>query len=86
MTTIRTSCRRCGGIALTAGRVTVRVCADDDSLTYTFQCPGCGCVVARAITDEQGRLLAQSGARISVWRLPASTSGEANREVSLSPR
>lgn len=86
MTTIRTSCRRCGGVALTAGRVTLRVCADDDSLTYTFQCPGCGCVVARAITDEQGRLLAQSGARISVWRLPASIPADADLEATLSPR
>jgi len=48
------------------------VCADDESLTYTFQCPGCAGVVARVITDQHARLLAQSGARISVWRLPAS--------------
>jgi len=72
MTTIRTWCRRCGAVDLKAGRVTLRVCADDESLTYTFQCPGCAGVVARVITDQHARLLAQSGARISVWRLPAS--------------
>jgi hypothetical protein len=81
MTTIRTSCRRCGEVELEAGRVTLRVCADDDSLTYTFHCPGCGSVVARLITDEHARLLAQSGARISVWRLPVSTPGEATPEL-----
>ena len=85
MTTIRTWCRRCGGVELKAGRVTLRVCADDESLTYTFQCPGCGGVVARVITDEHARLLAQSGARISVWRLPVATSSEAALERSLSP-
>lgn len=71
MTTIRASCPTCGDVELTIPDVTVRVCAADNSGSYTFRCPGCRGAVAKDAEPRIVDLLVSSGVRLEVWQLPA---------------
>ena len=71
MTTIRASCPTCGDVELTVKDVTVRVCAEDNSGTYSFICPECAHAVSKPAEPRIVDLLVSSGVRMSVWHLPA---------------
>ena len=71
MATIRASCGECGDVELTTDDVTVRVCADDNSGSYSFRCPQCEMAVVKAAEPQIIELLVASGVRLSTWRLPA---------------
>ena len=71
MTTIRASCPTCGDVELTVKDVTVRVCAEDNSGTYSFVCPECTQAVSKPAEPRIVDLLVSSGVRMSVWHLPA---------------
>jgi hypothetical protein len=71
VTTIRANCPSCGDVQLTAGDLTVRVCADDERGSYCFRCPDCRQAVAKEASRRIVDLLVSSGVRMQVWRLPA---------------
>ncbi|MEM9033919.1 MAG: hypothetical protein AAGA99_20505 [Actinomycetota bacterium] len=50
--------------------MTVRVCADDDSGSYSFRCPVCRMTALKAAEPHVVDLLAASGVRVEVWTLP----------------
>ncbi len=56
---------------MTTNDVEVRVCADDNSGTYLFQCPICTTRVTKAAESHVVDLLAASGVSVTVWVLPA---------------
>jgi len=74
MAKIRASCPTCGDVELTTNDVVLRVCADDNSGTYTFMCPVCEASVIKAAEQHIVDLLAASGVRVVVWTLPAELS------------
>ena len=71
MTTIRASCPSCGDVDLTVRDVSVRVCASDQSGSYTFRCPECEMAVAKPADPTVVELLVSSGVEMAVWELPA---------------
>ncbi|MCU1498077.1 MAG: hypothetical protein JWM47_2030 [Acidimicrobiales bacterium] len=70
MATIRASCASCGDVEVTSRDVTVRVCRDDSSGTYSFACPGCGVVAVKDAEPRIVELLVTSGVRLVTWSLP----------------
>ena len=71
MAKIRASCPTCADVELTTDDVIVRVCADDNSGTYTFSCPLCQAQVIKPAEQHIVDLLTASGVRVVVWTLPA---------------
>ena len=71
VTTIRATCPTCGDVELTTKDVTVRVCAADNSGSYSFQCPSCRMMVAKDAEPRIVDLLVSSGVTMLVWQLPA---------------
>lgn len=71
MTTIRANCPSCGDVQLRAEQLTVRICADTEQGSYTFRCPSCAMAVAKDASQRIVDLLATTGVRMQVWRLPA---------------
>jgi rRNA maturation protein Nop10 len=84
VTTIRANCPGCGDVQLDADDLTVRMCADTQQGSYTFQCPACGGAVAKAASARIVELLVGSGVRMDVWRLPAEL-GEPRHGPPLTP-
>ena len=78
MATIRASCAVCGDVELTTEDVTVRVCADDNQGSYSFQCPRCQMAVVKPAEPQIVELLVASGVRLLTWRLPAELSEPRN--------
>jgi hypothetical protein len=70
VTTIRANCPVCGDVQLTPRDLTVRVCAEDESGAYVFQCPRCESSVAKDANQHVVDLLVASGVRLEVWRRP----------------
>lgn len=70
MATVRATCPNCGDVELTTRDVTVRVCADDDTGSYSFRCPICRMTALKAAEPHVVDLLAASGVRVEVWTLP----------------
>ena len=64
MAKIRASCPTCGDVELTTRDLVVRVCADDNSGTYNFQCPLCSLRVAKAAERHIVDLLGASGVEV----------------------
>jgi len=71
VTTIRASCPSCGDVDLTVRDVSVRVCANDQSGSYTFRCPECEMAVAKHADPTVVELLVSAGVQMAVWQLPA---------------
>jgi hypothetical protein len=71
MAKIRASCPTCGDVELTTRDLVVRVCADDNSGSYTFRCPVCTMMVAKSAERHIVDLLGASGVEVVVWTLPA---------------
>jgi hypothetical protein len=67
---IKADCPGCGVVRLGAPDVTVRVCADDGSGAYTFQCPRCATAVSHPAAPDTCALLVTSGVRAVEWRWP----------------
>jgi len=70
MATIRASCATCGDVEVTSRDVTVRVCRDDNSGTYSFGCPTCGVTAVKDAEPRIVELLVTSGVRLVTWSLP----------------
>jgi len=70
VTSIRAQCPDCGDVQLTAEDLVVRVCADDETGSYTFQCPACERPVAKSASERIVELLVSSGVQMQVWRRP----------------
>jgi hypothetical protein len=58
-------------VDLTVRDVSVRVCADDHSGSYSFKCPECEMAVAKHADPNVVELLVSSGVKMAVWQLPA---------------
>jgi hypothetical protein len=70
MATIRATCGDCGDVELTSAEVSVRVCTDDNSGSYTFRCPQCTMAVVKAAEPRIVELLVASGVRMNTWSMP----------------
>ena len=70
MATIRASCPDCGDVELTTQDMTVRVCAEDNRGSYAFRCPTCTMTVSKSAEQRIIDLLASSGVKVEIWRLP----------------
>jgi len=70
MTTIRANCPSCGDIQLRANEIVIRVCTDDDSGSYCFQCPNCQVRTAKNASRRVVDLLVSSGVKMQTWQLP----------------
>ena len=55
MTTIRTTCKRCGDVELTTGDIGLELAADDSTGNYRFSCPSCGVIQRKLgiITEDE---------------------------------
>ncbi len=71
MATIRASCATCGDVEITSRDVTVRVCRDDNSGSYSFRCPTCASTVVKDAEPRIVELLVTSGVDLVTWSLPA---------------
>ena len=71
MATIRASCEQCGDVELTTDDVEVRVCADDNQGSYSFECPSCARIVVKPAEPRTVDLLIASGVSYATWNLPA---------------
>lgn len=71
MATIRASCGICGDVEITSREVTVRVCRDDNSGSYSFRCPGCATTVLKDAEPRIVELLVASGVELVTWSMPA---------------
>ena len=71
VTTIRANCPNCGDVHLKASNLTIRVCADDEVGSYTFDCPTCSVPVAKEASRRIIDLLVSTGVPMEVWKLPA---------------
>jgi hypothetical protein len=71
MTTIRASCPCCGEVELTAGDVTLDVCANAPLSSYSFRCPTCRSRVRKPADDHVVSLLISGGVSAEVWEIPA---------------
>jgi hypothetical protein len=71
MATIRASCEHCGDVELTTADVAVRVCAEDNQGSYSFQCPECGVIVVKPAEPRTVDLLVASGVSYATWSMPA---------------
>lgn len=49
----------------------VRICAEDRSGSYNFNCPSCRTQVSRNAEDRIIQLLLSGGVELEVWHLPA---------------
>ncbi len=67
MKTIRATCGDCGDIELGADEVRVRVCADDESSSYSFRCPACRTAVVKPAQHRIVELLVAAGVALSTW-------------------
>lgn len=71
MATIRASCATCGDVEITSRDVTVRVCRDDSTGSYSFRCPACATTVVKDAEPRIVELLVTSGVDLVTWSLPA---------------
>jgi hypothetical protein len=71
---IKAECPGCGVVRLGAPDLTVRVCSDDGSSAYTFQCRECGAAVHHDISSGVVELLVSAGVQRTDWRWPAELS------------
>lgn len=74
MAIIKASCPECGDVEMSIGEVQVALCTTTDHGSYAFRCPGCRMAVSKPIDGDVVDVLVASGARLSVWELPAELS------------
>ncbi|MBT8198718.1 MAG: hypothetical protein KJP12_06650 [Acidimicrobiia bacterium] len=61
MTTIRTTCNRCGDVELTSDDLSLELAADSGSGTYRFECPFCGIPQRRPASERVVSILMATG-------------------------
>lgn len=71
MATIRANCNTCGDVEVSSRSISVRVCRDDSSGSYSFRCPKCEGIVVAGAEPRIVELLVTSGVKLVTWDLPA---------------
>lgn len=66
MTTIRTTCNRCGDIELTTADLRLELVADSGTGQYMFECPFCECLQHRPANDRVVSILLATGVEYRV--------------------
>ena len=61
MTTIRTTCKRCGDVELTTADIGLELAADDSTGNYRFACPTCGSVQRKPASHRVVSILLATG-------------------------
>ena len=61
MTTIRTTCSRCGDVELTTGDIWLELSATGSTGTYRFECPFCGDLQRRPANHRVVSILLATG-------------------------
>ena len=61
MTTIRTTCKRCGDIELTTSDIGLELAAGDSTGNYRFSCPECGAVQRKPASHRVVSILLATG-------------------------
>ena len=61
MTTIRTTCERCGDIELTTADLGLELSAEDSTGNYRFACPTCGVVQRKPANHRVVSILLATG-------------------------
>ncbi len=69
MTTIRTTCERCGDVELTTDDIGLELAAEDSTGNYRFACPTCGLVHRKPVNHRVVSILLATGVDYEV--LPA---------------
>lgn len=69
MTTIRTTCERCGDIELTTADIGLELAAGDATGNYRFACPTCGGVQRKPASHRVVSILLATGVEYEI--LPA---------------
>ena len=67
MTTIKTTCSRCGDVDLTPKDLVLEL-GDDEAGVYRFTCPTCGVVERRGATPRVVSILLATGVAVDVAR------------------
>lgn len=74
MTTIKTTCQRCGDVELTTDRITLYLIADQLDGMYCFTCPFCGREQEIAAGPRVVRILQAVGVEYEIRVTPSSIS------------
>jgi hypothetical protein len=82
MTTIKTTCSRCGDVELTPGDLALELEPSEESGCYRFTCPTCGEVERRPANARVVSVLLATGVASEVIRPDPITETEIDRFVS----
>ncbi|MFQ5554569.1 MAG: hypothetical protein ACE5GC_04265 [Acidimicrobiia bacterium] len=66
MTTIRTTCSKCGDVELTTSDICLELVAHGSTGSYRFECPFCGVVQRRPANDRVVSILLATGVTYEV--------------------
>lgn len=66
MTTIRTTCTRCGDVELTTSDIGLELTSEGSTGNYRFECPFCGVVQRRPANDRVVSILLATGVSYEV--------------------
>lgn len=66
MTTIRTTCNRCGDVELTTADIGLELAAEGATGNYRFECPFCGVVQRRPANQRVVSILLATGVSYDV--------------------
>lgn len=80
MTTIKTTCSRCGDVDLTPQDLVLEL-GDGDAGAYRFSCPTCGQVERRGATPRVVSILLATGVAVDVAEPPPISEEEIARFV-----
>lgn len=70
MTTIRTTCERCGDVELTVRQVGLRLDADGTGGSYRFDCPFCGTLQCKPASRRVVSILLATGVAYEIVPVP----------------
>jgi len=66
MTTIRTTCKRCGDVELTTADIGLELVAEGSTGNYRFECPFCGVMQRRPANDRVVSILLATGVNYEI--------------------
>jgi len=66
MTTIRTTCNRCGDVELTTSDIALELTSESSTGTYRFECPFCGVVQRRPANHRVVSILLATGVHYEI--------------------
>ncbi len=70
MTTIRTTCKRCGDVELTTADIGLELAASDSTGNYRFACPSCGVVQRKPANHRVVSILLATGVDFEIVATP----------------